>query len=177
MRSLPRPSCGSATAPGRASAVPAAHGHPGLLHGRGGKHPALLPDPRHQRPVEAIAKGQDRVLAGHGHRDRENYTAFQIIWRLWKRASRSAPVLADRTSCCSRPKTTTSRRSSGHAPDREPPGRKVLRDLPGAYQAISGSEESKDIFKQFSPGFFDLMSSSMMSPRQRPMPTRLGVRS
>ena len=47
--------------------------------------------------VEAIAKGQDRVLLVMATGTGKTYTAFQIIWRLWK-AGRKKRILflADR---------------------------------------------------------------------------------
>src|SRR5690606_13698728 len=47
--------------------------------------------------IEAIAKGQDRVLLVMATGTGKTYTAFQIIWRLWK-AGRKKRILflADR---------------------------------------------------------------------------------
>ena len=45
----------------------------------------------------------------------------------------------------------------GDDQDHQPQGRQVLRDLPALYQAVSGTEEDQNIYKQFSPDFFDLI--------------------
>ena len=47
--------------------------------------------------IEAIAKGQDRILLVMATGTGKTYTAFQIIWRLWK-AGRKKRILflADR---------------------------------------------------------------------------------
>src|SRR4029077_9351252 len=49
------------------------------------------------RAVEAIAKGRDRILLVMATGTGKTYTAFQIIWRLWK-AGRKKRILflADR---------------------------------------------------------------------------------
>ncbi len=47
--------------------------------------------------IEAIAKGQDRVLLVMATGTGKTYTAFQIIWRLWKAGRRKRILfLADR---------------------------------------------------------------------------------
>ncbi|MCB2002250.1 MAG: DEAD/DEAH box helicase family protein, partial [Rhodoferax sp.] len=49
------------------------------------------------RTVEAIANGQDRVLLVMATGTGKTYTAFQIIWRLWKSGARKRILfLADR---------------------------------------------------------------------------------
>lgn len=42
--------------------------------------------------IEAIAKGQDRVLLVMATGTGKTYTAFQIIWRLWKAGQEAHPV-------------------------------------------------------------------------------------
>lgn len=50
------------------------------------------------RAVEAIAKGQDRILLVMATGTGKTYTAFQIIWRLWKsRKKKRILFLADRS--------------------------------------------------------------------------------
>ncbi len=49
------------------------------------------------RAIEAIAKGQDRILLVMATGTGKTYTAFQIIWRLWKaKAKKRILFLADR---------------------------------------------------------------------------------
>ena len=49
------------------------------------------------RTLEAIAKGQDRILLVMATGTGKTYTAFQIIWRLWKaKAKKRILFLADR---------------------------------------------------------------------------------
>ena len=62
-----------------------------------GKQPRYYQTTAVNRAIEAIAKGQDRVLLVMATGTGKTYTAFQIIWRLWK-AGRAKRVLylADR---------------------------------------------------------------------------------
>src|SRR5207248_11691090 len=49
------------------------------------------------RTIEAIAKGQQRILLVMATGTGKTYTAFQIIWRLWKSRTRKRILfLADR---------------------------------------------------------------------------------
>ena len=69
----------------------------GLLRRRQRQGPALLPVNAVNAAIEAIAKGQDRILLVMATGTGKTYTAFQIIWRLWK-AGRKKRILflADR---------------------------------------------------------------------------------
>ncbi|KFF49994.1 restriction endonuclease [Gammaproteobacteria bacterium MFB021] len=111
------------------------------------------------RTVEAIAKGQDRLLLVMATGTGKTYTAFQLIWRLWK-AGRKQRILflADRNVLVDQTK-------SG---DFKPFGAAMTKITKrqveksheiylSLYQAVTGSEEEQNIYKQFSPDFFDLI--------------------
>lgn len=111
------------------------------------------------RTVEAIAKGQNRLLLVMATGTGKTYTAFQLIWRLWK-AGRKKRILflADRNVLVDQTK-------SG---DFKPFGqamtkinkRKIEKSYEiylSLYQAVTGSDEEQNIYKQFSPDFFDLV--------------------
>ncbi len=129
--------------------------------------------------IEAIAKGRDRILLVMATGTGKTYTAFQIIWRLWK-AGRKKRILflADRNVLVDqamvndfRPfgpamaKLSTAARTiqRGDGPRPEAAGRRQRRiDTAyevylGLYQAITGPEEGQKVFREFSPGFFDLI--------------------
>lgn len=131
--------------------------------------------------VEAIAKGQDRILLVMATGTGKTYTAFQIIWRLWK-AGRKKRILflADRNVLIDqtmvndfRPFGTAMAKLSTNAKtiERDDGSRTDLtlaldrkrRIDPayeiylGLYQAITGPEERQKLFREFSPGFFDLI--------------------
>lgn len=131
--------------------------------------------------VEAIAKGQNRVLLVMATGTGKTYTAFQIIWRLWK-AGRKKRILflADRNVLVDQTMVNDFR-PFGAAMAKLSTGAKTIERedgsevaLPtaldrkrridtayevylGLYQAITGPEERQKLFREFSPGFFDLI--------------------
>ena len=111
------------------------------------------------RVVEAVAKGQDRILLVMATGTGKTYTAFQIIWRLWKAGVKKRILfLADRNILVDQTKTNDFKPFAGAMT--KITNRKVDKSYEvylALYQAISGNDESKDIFKQFSPEFFDLV--------------------
>jgi type I restriction enzyme R subunit len=61
------------------------------------------------RTIEAIAKGRNRILLVMATGTGKTYTAFQIIWRLWKsRARKRILFLADRNILVDQTRPTTS---------------------------------------------------------------------
>ncbi|MBP5996585.1 MAG: DEAD/DEAH box helicase family protein [Azonexus sp.] len=111
------------------------------------------------RAVEAIAKGQDRVLLVMATGTGKTFTAFQIIWRLWKaRAAKRILFLADRNILVDQTKTNDFKPFGGAMTKIEK--RQVDKSYEiylSLYQAVTGNEEEKNIYKQFSPDFFDLI--------------------
>ena len=111
------------------------------------------------RAVEAIAKGQNRVLLVMATGTGKTFTAFQIIWRLWKaRAAKRILFLADRNILVDQTKTNDFKPFGGAMTKIEK--RQVDKSYEiylSLYQAVTGNEEEKNIYKQFSPDFFDLI--------------------
>lgn len=109
--------------------------------------------------VEAVARGQDRILLVMATGTGKTYTAFQIIWRLWKAGVKKRILfLADRNILVDQTKTKDFKPFGGAMT--KITNRKVDKSFEiflAIYQAITGTEEAKDIFKQFSPDFFDLI--------------------
>ena len=119
--------------------------------------------------IEAIAKGRDRILLVMATGTGKTYTAFQIIWRLWK-AGRKKRILflADRNVLIDqtmvndfRPfgaamaKLSTKAKTIDRARKRQiDTAYEVYLSL---YQAITGPEDHQKIFREFSPTFFDLI--------------------
>ena len=147
----------------------------------GGKVPRYYQVTAVNATVEAIAKGGDRILLVMATGTGKTYTAFQIIWRLWK-AGRKKRILflADRNVLIDqtmvndfRPFGAAMTKLSTQAGtiDRAaglsgalPRGIGGTRRIDtayeiylGLYQAITGPEERQKIFREFSPGFFDLI--------------------
>lgn len=124
-----------------------------------GKEPRYYQRVAIDRTVEAIARGQDRVLLVMATGTGKTYTAFQIIWRLW-RAGRKKRILflADRNILVDQTKTNdfkpfgpTMTTISGPTMD------KSYEVYLALYQAMSGTEEIRNTYKQFSRDFFDLV--------------------
>ena len=129
------------------------------------------------RVVEAVAKGRDRILLVMATGTGKTYTAFQIIWRLWKAGVKKRILfLADRNILVDQTKTNDFKPFGGAMT--KITNRKVDKSFEiylALYQAISGSEEKEDLFRQFSPDF-STSSSSTSATGEAPPTTLPGVR-
>jgi type I restriction enzyme R subunit len=111
------------------------------------------------RTIDAIARGENRLLLVMATGTGKTYTAFQIIWRLWKSGARKRILfLVDRNILADQTKTN----------DFKPFGQamtkitnrtvdKAFEIYLSLYQAVTGTEEEQNIYRQFSPDFFDLV--------------------
>lgn len=124
-----------------------------------GKSPRYYQINAVNRVVEAVARGQNRILLVMATGTGKTYTAFQIIWRLWKAGQKKRILfLADRNILVDQTKTNDFKPFGGAMT--KITNRKVDKSFEiylALYQAISGAEEEKDLFRQFSPDFFDLI--------------------
>ncbi|MFO0682228.1 MAG: DEAD/DEAH box helicase family protein [Sandaracinus sp.] len=124
-----------------------------------GKAPRYYQVTAINRVVEAVARGQDRVLLVMATGTGKTFTAFQIIWRLWKAGVKKRILfLADRNILVDQTKTNDFKPFGGAMT--KITNRKVDKSFEiylALYQAISGTEEKDDLFRQFSPDFFDLI--------------------
>jgi type I restriction enzyme R subunit len=124
-----------------------------------GKEPRYYQVEAINRVVEAVAKGQKRLLLVMATGTGKTYTTFQIIWRLWKaRVVKRILFLVDRNFLADQTLVN----------DFKPFG-KVMTKIKnrkidpayeihlGLYQAITGPDEEDKIFKNVSPDFFDLI--------------------
>jgi type I restriction enzyme R subunit len=111
------------------------------------------------RTVEAIANGQNRILLVMATGTGKTYTAFQIIYRLWKSGTKKRILfLADRNALVDQ----TRRGDFRHFKDKMTVVKNRMIDKSfeiylALYQGLSGNEEEKNAYKQFSPEFFDLI--------------------
>lgn len=147
----------------------------------GGKSPRYYQVNAINTATEAIAKGQNRVLLVMATGTGKTYTAFQIIWRLWKAGQKKRILfLADRNVLVDQTMVNDFR-PFGPAMAKLSTGTKTIEREDGAtveiataidkkrridtayevylglYQAITGPEERQKLFREFSPGFFDLI--------------------
>ena len=111
------------------------------------------------KTVEAVAKGQQRILLVMATGTGKTYTAFQIIWRLWKSGTKKRILfLADRNILVDQTKNNDFKPFS--AAMTKISKRQIDKSYEiylSLYQAVTGSEEEQNIYKQFSPDFFDLI--------------------
>jgi type I restriction enzyme R subunit len=130
------------------------------------------------RTVEAIAKGQNRILLVMATGTGKTYTAFQIIYRLWKAGLKKRILfLADRTALIDQ----TRRGDFKHFRDKMTIIKKKVIEVDGderlvstkkrgivssdkayevflgLYQGLSDADGIEDAYKDFSPEFFDLV--------------------
>lgn len=124
-----------------------------------GKKPRYYQINAINRTVDAIARGEDRLLLVMATGTGKTYTAFQIIWRLWKSGAKKRILfLVDRNILADQTKTN----------DFKPFGQAMTKITNRTvdksyeiylclYQAVTGAEEASNIYKQFSPDFFDLI--------------------
>ena len=111
------------------------------------------------RAIEAVASSANRILLVMATGTGKTYTAFQIIWRLWKSGTKKRILfLADRNILVDQTKNN----------DFKPFGaamtkiskRQIDKSYEiylSLYQAVTGNDDEKNIYKQFSPDFFDLI--------------------
>ena len=124
-----------------------------------GKEPRYYQVEAINRVVEAVAKGQKRLLLVMATGTGKTYTTFQIIWRLWKaRVVKRILFLVDRNFLADQTLVN----------DFKPFG-KVMTKIKnrkidpsyeihlGLYQAITGPDEEDKIFKNVSSDFFDMI--------------------
>ena len=124
-----------------------------------GKTPRYYQTIAINRTVDAITRGENRILLVMATGTGKTYTAFQIIWRLWKSGTTKRILfLVDRNILADQTKTN----------DFKPFGQAMTkitnRTVDKAfeiylclYQAVTGTEEEQNIYTQFSPDFFDLI--------------------
>ncbi|MFW6352230.1 MAG: DEAD/DEAH box helicase family protein, partial [Bacteroidota bacterium] len=112
------------------------------------------------RTIEAIAHGQNRILLVMATGTGKTYTAFHLIWRLWKTGTHKRILfLADRNALLSQTKNG----------DFSPFGNDIMHIIRNRkidksyqiyfalYQGLTGAEEVRNAYRKFSPDFFDLV--------------------
>lgn len=111
------------------------------------------------RTIEAIAKGQNRILLVMATGTGKTFTAFQIIWRLWKSGAKKRILfLADRNILVDQTRTNDFKPfGSAMTKVRNRQADKSYEIYLALYQAITGTEEAQKVYKKFSKDFFDLI--------------------
>jgi type I restriction enzyme R subunit len=147
-----------------------------------GKEPRYYQRIAINKAIEAIAKGQDRILLVMATGTGKTYTAFQIIWRLWKGGRRKRILfLADRNVLVDQTMVNDFRPFGAAMAKLSTSSKTIEREdgielqIPTAiekksrridtsyeiylalYQAITGPEERQKLYRELSPDFFDLV--------------------
>jgi type I restriction enzyme R subunit len=112
------------------------------------------------RTLEAIAKGQNKIILVMATGTGKTYTAFNLIWRLWKTGVKKRILfLADRNALLTQTKNG----------DFSPFGNDIMHIIKNRkidksyqiyfalYQGLTSTDEEKNAYKQFSRDFFDLV--------------------
>jgi type I restriction enzyme R subunit len=111
------------------------------------------------RSIEAIARGDRRLLLVMATGTGKTYTAFQIIWRMWRSgAAKRVLFLVDRNILADQALVNDFRPFGGAMTKISK--RQVDKSYEvylALYQAVSGAEELRNIYKEFPPDFFDLI--------------------
>jgi len=124
-----------------------------------GKSPRYYQLQAISKTIEAITSGNNRILLVMATGTGKTYTAFQIIWRLWKSKQKKRILfLADRNILVDQTRINDFQ-PFGPAMTKVT-GRKVDPAYEihlGLYQALTGPEESQKAYKQVDRDFFDLI--------------------
>lgn len=124
-----------------------------------GKEPRYYQSEAINRVLEAVAKGQNRLLLVMATGTGKTYTVFQIIWRLWKAKKTTRTlflvdrnILADQTLVNDfKPFGSVMTKIKNRNID---PSYEIYL---GLYQGLTGPNEEDKIFKSVSRDFFDLI--------------------
>jgi len=124
-----------------------------------GRRPRYYQQIAVNRTIEAIANGQNRILLVMATGTGKTYAAFQIAYRLWKAGVKKRILfLADRNALIDQ----AQRGDFKHFRDKMTivKNRQVDKSFEiylSLYQGLTGNDEERNIYKQFSPDFFDLI--------------------
>lgn len=128
-----------------------------------GKQPRYYQRIAINRALEAIARGQKRILLVMATGTGKTYTAAQIIWRYWHSPSASGKqrrilFLADRNILVDQTKTNDFKHfGSAMTKIADRNIDKSYEVYLSLYQAISGNEDARNAYKEFDRDFFDLI--------------------
>ncbi|RAJ11716.1 EcoAI/FtnUII family type I restriction enzme subunit R [Arenibacter echinorum] len=112
------------------------------------------------RTLEAVAKGQNKIILVMATGTGKTYTAFNIIYRLWKTGVKKRILfLADRNALLTQTKNG----------DFSPFGNDIMHIIKNRkidksyqiyfalYQGLTSTDDDKNAYKEFSKDFFDLV--------------------
>ncbi len=124
-----------------------------------GKTPRYYQEIAINRTVEAVAKGQKRIMTVMATGTGKTLVAGQIIWRLWKsRRAKRILFLADRNILVDQTMVNDFKHF-GDKMIKIQRGKisKAHEIYLGLYQSLTGNDEERNAYKEFSSDFFDLI--------------------
>ena len=129
------------------------------FHDATGKVPRYYQEIAINRTVEAIARGQDRILLTMATGTGKTYIAFQIIYRLWKsKAKKRILFLADRNVLIGQAMRSDFRYFKDKMTHIKRKNIDKSYEIYFAlYQGLTNYDEDKDAYRKFSCDFFDLV--------------------
>ncbi len=124
-----------------------------------GKTPRYYQQVAINRAVEAVLKGQRRILLTMATGTGKTFVAMQIAWRLWNQKRKTRILyLADRNILADQAKTRTFAPAFGQAIHKIKGQAVKSREMYFAlYQALSSAGEGPNLYEQYLPDFFDLI--------------------
>ena len=133
--------------------------------GMDGKSPRYYQQIAVNRTIEAISRGQKRILLTMATGTGKTFTAFQILWRLWKtKKAKRILFLADRNILVDQTMNNDFAPFEGAMTkiNRKLVDEKGRIDTSyeiylALYQAIIGGETREDLYTKFPKDFFDLI--------------------
>ncbi len=123
------------------------------------KKPRYYQEVAINRTVEAIAKGKRRILLVMATGTGKTYVASQIIYKLWKAKEKKRVLfLADRNILVDQARNNDFKHFKGAMTKITNRNIDTSYEIYLAlYQAVTGTEDWRNIYKQFSKEFFDLV--------------------
>lgn len=124
----------------------------------GGKAPRYYQTIAINRAVEAVVRGQSRILITMATGTGKTFVAFQIVWRLWK-AKRKKRILflADRNVLIDQAKDRTFSPMGEALHKIQGEATKSREVYFALYQALTGTGDGPALYEQYPRDFFDLI--------------------
>lgn len=124
----------------------------------GGKQPRYYQEIAINRTVQAVIRGQSRLLLTMATGTGKTFVAFQIAWKLWKTRRKTRILfLADRNVLVDQAKDRTFTPMGEAATKLQGRPTKSREVYFAIYQAIADREGKPGLFRKYPPDFFDLI--------------------
>ncbi len=121
-------------------------------------HPRYYQQIAIERTVKAVAKGQNRILLVMATGTGKTFTAFQIIYRLWKsKTKKKILFLADRNILIEQTMLNDFAPFKGHMKKIQGKYDPAYEIYLALYQQLKGTKDKPDLYKKFPQDFFDLI--------------------